>query len=77
VVKIFPKETSMSTLAMEIVPRSSEEWALKRYSSSVEGLERVAENRIYDRDVDRQRGHNAKIVRWLLSNAVVNLRSRK
>jgi len=31
VVGVFPNETSASALATEIVLRSSEEWALKRY----------------------------------------------
>ncbi len=31
VVGVFPNETSASTLATEIVLRSSEEWALRRY----------------------------------------------
>jgi transposase-like protein len=31
VVGVFPNETSASTLATEIMLRSSEEWALKRY----------------------------------------------
>ena len=31
VVGVFPSETSAATLATEIVSRSSEEWALKRY----------------------------------------------
>jgi hypothetical protein len=31
VVGVFPDETSASTLATEIVLRSSEEWALRRY----------------------------------------------
>src|SRR5438270_14024027 len=31
VVGVFPNETSASTLTTEIVLRSSEEWALKRY----------------------------------------------
>ncbi len=33
VVGVFPNETSASTLATEIILRSSEEWALKRYLS--------------------------------------------
>jgi putative transposase len=31
VVGVFPNEVSASTLATEIVLRSSEEWALRRY----------------------------------------------
>ncbi len=31
VVGVFPNETSAATLATEIMLRSSEEWALKRY----------------------------------------------
>ena len=31
VVRVFPNETSASTLATEIALRSSEEWALRRY----------------------------------------------
>jgi transposase-like protein len=31
VVRVFPNESSASTLATEIALRSSEEWALKRY----------------------------------------------
>ena len=31
VVGVFPNETSAATLATEIVLRSSEEWALRRY----------------------------------------------
>ena len=38
VVGVFPNETSASTLATEIMLRSSEEWALKRYLS-MEALE--------------------------------------
>jgi putative transposase len=33
VVGMFPNETSASTLATEIMLRSSEEWTLKRYLS--------------------------------------------
>ncbi len=33
VVGVFPNETSASTLATEVILRSSEEWALKRYLS--------------------------------------------
>ncbi len=33
VVGVFPNETSAATLATEIVLKSSEEWALKRYLS--------------------------------------------
>jgi putative transposase len=40
VVGVFPNETSASTLATEIILRSSEEWALKRYLS-MEALEVV------------------------------------
>lgn len=40
VVGVFPNETSASTLATEIMLRSSEEWALKRYLS-MEALEAV------------------------------------
>ena len=41
VVGVFPNETSAATLATEIVLRSSEEWALKRYLSmdALEALE--------------------------------------
>ena len=42
VVGVFPNETSASTLATEIMLRSSEEWALKRYLS-MEALEAVEE----------------------------------
>jgi len=38
VVRVFPNETSASTLATEIALRSSEEWALKRYLT-VDALE--------------------------------------
>jgi putative transposase len=41
-VGVFPNETSASTLATEIMLRSSEEWALKRYLS-MEALEVVEE----------------------------------
>jgi transposase-like protein len=37
---VFPNETSASTLATEIILRSSEQWALKRYLS-MEALEAV------------------------------------
>jgi putative transposase len=40
VVGVFPNETSASTLATEIMLRSSEEWALKRYLN-MEALEAV------------------------------------
>jgi putative transposase len=40
VVGVFPNETSASTLATEVILRSSEEWALKRYLS-MEALEAV------------------------------------
>ena len=40
VVGVFPNETSASTLATEIILRTSEEWALKRYLS-MEALEAV------------------------------------
>ena len=40
VVGVFPNETSASTLATEIMLRSSEEWALKRYLT-MEFLEAV------------------------------------
>ncbi len=41
VVGVFPNETSAATLATEIILRSSEEWALKRYLSmdALEALE--------------------------------------
>jgi putative transposase len=42
VVGVFPNETSASTLATEIMLRSSEQWALKRYLS-METLEVVEE----------------------------------
>ena len=41
VVGVFPNETSASTLATEIILRSSEEWALKRYLS-MEALDEEA-----------------------------------
>jgi putative transposase len=40
VVGVFPNETSASTLATEIMLRSSEEWALKRYLT-MDALEAV------------------------------------
>jgi putative transposase len=40
VVGVFPNERSASTLATEIMLRSSEEWALKRYLN-MEALEAV------------------------------------
>jgi putative transposase len=40
VVGVYPNETSASTLAKEIMLRSSEEWALKRYLN-MEALEAV------------------------------------
>ncbi len=42
VVGVFPNETSASTLATEIVLRSSDEWALKRYLTmdALEGIEK-------------------------------------
>jgi putative transposase len=43
VVGVFPNETSASTLATEIMLRSSEEWALKRYLS-MEALEEAEES---------------------------------
>jgi putative transposase len=43
VVGVFPNETSASTLATEIMLRSSEEWALKRYLS-MEALEAAQES---------------------------------
>jgi putative transposase len=39
-VGVFPNETSAATLATEIVLRSSEEWALRRYLT-IETLEAV------------------------------------
>lgn len=42
VVGVFPNETSAATLATEIMLRSSEEWALKRYLT-MDALEVVAE----------------------------------
>jgi putative transposase len=42
-VGVFPNETSASTLATEIMLRSGEEWALKRYLS-MEALEAVEES---------------------------------
>jgi transposase-like protein len=43
VVGVFPNETSASTLATEIMLRSSEEWTLKRYFS-MEALFEAVEN---------------------------------
>ncbi len=43
VVGVFPNETSVSTLATEIMLRSSEEWALKRYLS-IEALQAAEES---------------------------------
>jgi len=43
VVGVFPNETSASTLATEIMLRSSEEWMLKRYLS-MEALFEAVEN---------------------------------
>jgi transposase-like protein len=43
VVGVFPNETSASTLATEIMLRSSEEWALKRYLT-MDALEVVEES---------------------------------
>ena len=43
VVGVFPNETSASTLATEIMLRSSEEWTLKRYLS-MEALFEAVEN---------------------------------
>jgi hypothetical protein len=40
---VFPNETSASTLATEIMLRSSEEWALKRYLS-MDALFEAVEN---------------------------------
>jgi putative transposase len=45
VVGVFPNETSASTLATEIMLRSSEEWALKRYLS-MEALEAAEESNL-------------------------------
>jgi putative transposase len=42
VVGVFPNETSAATLATEIMLRSSEEWALKRYLS-MDALQAVEE----------------------------------
>ena len=42
VVGVFPSETSASTLATEIVLRSSEEWALRRYLA-MDALETVGD----------------------------------
>jgi putative transposase len=45
VVGAFPNETSASTLATEIMLRSSEEWALKHYLS-MEALEAAEESNL-------------------------------
>jgi putative transposase len=45
VVGVFPNETSLSTLATEIMLRTSEEWALKRYLS-MEALEAADESNL-------------------------------
>jgi putative transposase len=45
VVGVFPNETSASTLTTEIMLRSSEEWALKRYLS-MEALEAAEESNL-------------------------------
>jgi transposase-like protein len=42
VVRVFPNETSASTLATEIALRSSEQWALKRYLT-IDALEAVGQ----------------------------------
>jgi len=52
VVGVFPNETSASTLATEIMLRSSEEWTLKRYLSMEALFEAVENPNPQYRDVD-------------------------